>query len=657
MARDLTAKIKLEADTREAKREFATFKREILASIDAISSTEAEVDVDTSEGEANLAKLEDILKGLDALEVSPEVDVDTKAADKSLDGLIADFKKLDGTSVSPTVTVDSATADADLSEVQGKLSELDSTIASPKVKALTAEADSDLLAVQGKLSEIDATQASASVTVDAKPAVEGLDDVEKAADSTGASLASIGVKALAAVGGVAAFTAIVKAAFAAALLQEDAIVGLNSALFELGSGRAGVVSELLDQSKSLQEVTKFSQGAIIDSQKLVAQFVKEADQIKEITRLSLDFATARGVSLSSSAEIITRTFASSSNALQEYGISVEGVAGSTARLVSLTAGLDRAFGNAAIDGADSFSGKLTQLNNELRDTLKLLAENATKSDDNTDAASRMTRNIAAVNVQLENQESGFKDVLIVLGSTISALLEGSSAAEGFKRTINSATGAVGGFIGPIEELKEGMEGFIGPLTLVTDALQEQQAVLDRVLPEEAKLEARLRSLGIVTRESLVEALSLANEALEDVRQGYRQNRVTLEQLREAELGVAEAEARLRGEMLQSIEVTNLASKEGDEFTEVLLRQQLAIDGVASSESDLQAGRERSVETLREEIRLTNELEASQNLLGGESEFAQISGGQFNLPPGVEVGPNGRVRVAAGPSFRGITISG
>jgi len=61
---------------------------------------------------------------------------------------------------------------------------------------------------------------------------------------------------------------------------------------------------------------------------MIAAFVQEEDQIKELTRVSLDFAAAKGVDLKTASDLITKTFASSTNALSRYGLSVEGAAGS-----------------------------------------------------------------------------------------------------------------------------------------------------------------------------------------------------------------------------------------------------------------------------------------------------------------------------------------
>lgn len=130
-------------------------------------------------------------------------------------------------------------------------------------------------------------------------------------------------------------------------------------------GREDVQNRLLFQARQLQKVTLFGDEQIIQAQSLIAAFVQEEDRIKELTRLTLDLATAKRMDLATAGDLITKTFASSTNALSRYGIVVEGNAGSTQRLDSLTTQLDKSF-----KGAAETAGKTdpyTQLGNSFAD--------------------------------------------------------------------------------------------------------------------------------------------------------------------------------------------------------------------------------------------------------------------------------------------------
>lgn len=138
-------------------------------------------------------------------------------------------------------------------------------------------------------------------------------------------------------------------------------------------GRENVQQSLILSAKKLQAATIFGDEEIIAAQSLIAAFTQEEKQIKELTRVTLDFATAKGFDLKSAAELVSKTFASSTNSLTRYGIQVEGAAGSSERLTSIVTALDAAFlgqAESAIVGA----GKVEQFGNKVEDLREVLGE-------------------------------------------------------------------------------------------------------------------------------------------------------------------------------------------------------------------------------------------------------------------------------------------
>lgn len=132
-------------------------------------------------------------------------------------------------------------------------------------------------------------------------------------------------------------------------------------------GRKDVQQALIAQAAGLQKITTFGDEQIIQAQSMIAAFVQEEDQIKELTRVSLDFAAAKGVDLKTASDLITKTFASSTNALSRYGLSVEGAAGSQERLESVTGALDKAFKGQAETLAQTGTGQMQQFQNAVGD--------------------------------------------------------------------------------------------------------------------------------------------------------------------------------------------------------------------------------------------------------------------------------------------------
>lgn len=149
--------------------------------------------------------------------------------------------------------------------------------------------------------------------------------------------------------------------------QAKAVARLRIAL----GGQEDTLKSLTRQAKELQSITIFSDQDVISAQALIAAFTDEEAIIKELTRVTLDFATAKGFDLPAAAELVSKTFASSTNALTRYGIQVIGAAGSTERLESITKNLDAAFrgqAEAAVVGA----GNLQQLSNQFTDFQEIL---------------------------------------------------------------------------------------------------------------------------------------------------------------------------------------------------------------------------------------------------------------------------------------------
>jgi len=139
-------------------------------------------------------------------------------------------------------------------------------------------------------------------------------------------------------------------------------------------GRVSVQQELIKQASALQKTTLFADDEVVKAQALIAAFVKEEKQIKALTKVTLDFASAKGMDLSSAADLITKTFASSTNALGRYGIEIKGAVGSSQRLASITSQLNAAFEGQAEAASKAGAGGLKQLENAVDDLQESFGE-------------------------------------------------------------------------------------------------------------------------------------------------------------------------------------------------------------------------------------------------------------------------------------------
>jgi len=118
---------------------------------------------------------------------------------------------------------------------------------------------------------------------------------------------------------------------------------------------------LLSQASALQKLSMFGDEQIIEAQALIAAFVDEEDAIAQATQATLDLAAAKGMDLTASADLVSKTLGSSTNALSRYGIEVEGAVGSTERLDSLTENIADKFGGQAKAQTETMAGAMRQM--------------------------------------------------------------------------------------------------------------------------------------------------------------------------------------------------------------------------------------------------------------------------------------------------------
>ena len=151
-----------------------------------------------------------------------------------------------------------------------------------------------------------------------------------------------------------------KRLFDASIKQEKAEKKLSTTLGKTST-------QLLNYASALQKTTTFGDEAIIEVQALIGAFTKDEEQIKTLTAATLDLAEAKGMDLSSAADLVSKTFGSSTNSLSRYGVEVKGAVGSSQRLESLTTNIAELFGGQAAAAADTLGGSVEQMTNAMGD--------------------------------------------------------------------------------------------------------------------------------------------------------------------------------------------------------------------------------------------------------------------------------------------------
>jgi hypothetical protein len=105
--------------------------------------------------------------------------------------------------------------------------------------------------------------------------------------------------------------------------QEQAIVKLNQALANQGIYSQAASDDLVSYASSLESVTTFADEAIIATQAQLTAFGLQGKQLKEVTKATLDLASAKGIDLSSAANLLGKAFVGETGALSRYGIVID----------------------------------------------------------------------------------------------------------------------------------------------------------------------------------------------------------------------------------------------------------------------------------------------------------------------------------------------
>lgn len=138
----------------------------------------------------------------------------------------------------------------------------------------------------------------------------------------------------------------------------------------------GYSSDALNSYASeVQRTTTFEDDLVVAAMGSIAAFTKNEDQIRALTAAALDFSAATGTDLVQAASLMAKSFGSSTNALGRYGVEVTGAVGSQERLQQITQRVSELFGGQASAQAQTYSGKIVNLQNKFGD----LKENIGKS--------------------------------------------------------------------------------------------------------------------------------------------------------------------------------------------------------------------------------------------------------------------------------------
>ena len=277
--------------------------------------------------------------------------------------------------------------------------------------------------------------------------IAGLKGANRAISSFGSKFrADFGALALASAAAGAAVAAAAFKTIKAFGIQEQAIESLNQALRNQGAFTAEATQELQDHASALQKVTTFGDETIISLQAQLVSFGLTGDALKDVTKTTLDFASAKKIDLKVAADLVGKAFVGETGSLSRYGIIIDKNIPKTEKFAAVINDLNSKFGGQAEVERQTTLGQLKAMSNsfgDLQETLgAFLAGPATKfAVWMTNAIDSLIESIAIIR---EASQSWKELGITIVRAVVQALADASKAVIRF---IQNMTG-----LGPLLKL-------------------------------------------------------------------------------------------------------------------------------------------------------------------------------------------------------------
>lgn len=153
--------------------------------------------------------------------------------------------------------------------------------------------------------------------------------------------------------------------------QEAATNKLNQSLIQQGIYSKDLSKQYQDLATSLSLKTGVGDEEIIAAQAVMQSHLGETKISKELMQATLDLAAAKGMDLTSAAEMVAKSVGTSTNALKKQGIELTEGGSKAERMAAVTEKLNRKFGGQA-EAATQGLGSLKLLTNATGELMEMV---------------------------------------------------------------------------------------------------------------------------------------------------------------------------------------------------------------------------------------------------------------------------------------------
>lgn len=162
-----------------------------------------------------------------------------------------------------------------------------------------------------------------------------------------------------------------KESIGAFIEQEDALKRINYAMGLQGTYSKEMSDNLVNLSKGFQSVTRYGDEAVLEvMEKLLTIGRVMPTQLERVTQATLDFASATGKDLATSADIMAKAASGYTAQLSRYGIIIDKNISDTEKFNEVLKFVETRMGKRAQKDIESFGGQLTQTKNAFNDAME-----------------------------------------------------------------------------------------------------------------------------------------------------------------------------------------------------------------------------------------------------------------------------------------------
>lgn len=215
-----------------------------------------------------------------------------------------------------------------------------------------------------------ATEAKATLLVQLKDLVsDGIQKIGDKVKDLGEQLEKSKYVFASAFGGIVAAIGLSLAEFGQ---EELAVKSLAQALANQGAASKETIKGLQEYAAELQRVSKFSDDSILSMQTQLVSYGLTGNKLKEVTKLTLDLASAKQIDLSTAANLVGKAFVGETAMLSRYGIIIDENLPLSQKFSEVLRQINDRFGGQAMAQRQTFIGQMDSIKNVFGDFLETI---------------------------------------------------------------------------------------------------------------------------------------------------------------------------------------------------------------------------------------------------------------------------------------------